>query len=156
MKGRGDQKVFILSTPTVRRHSLGTDLGVIMTALDGGALTSVASRTDLPHRRGRGLLGRTDSQLASACLRVAPPCGTEAGAFLSSLRNNHSFSNLLVIRIFQIFQDSPELQKCFQLDVGAVVFPGFSPSPQGLHKILLQLMVHLCQCARVLQHFLFK
>jgi hypothetical protein len=30
-------------TPSVRRHSLSTDLSVIMTALDGGALT-------LPHQ----------------------------------------------------------------------------------------------------------
>jgi hypothetical protein len=48
MKGRGNQS--ILSTPTVRRHSLSTDLGVIMTALDGGALT-------LPHQRGREYIG---------------------------------------------------------------------------------------------------
>ena len=42
-----------LVTPSVRRHSLSTDLSVIMTALDGGALT-------LPPRGGglgRGGIG---------------------------------------------------------------------------------------------------
>ena len=51
--GRGEvteiiNKICSILTPTVRRHSLSTDLDVIMTALDGGALT-------LPHRRGRGI-----------------------------------------------------------------------------------------------------
>jgi len=32
--------------------------------------------------------GFCEAQLASACLRVVPPCGTEAGAFLSSLKKD--------------------------------------------------------------------
>ena len=49
-RGGGTQKVYILSTPTVRRHSPSSDASIIMTALDGGALA-------LPHQRGRVLWG---------------------------------------------------------------------------------------------------
>ena len=44
---------------------------------------------------GAPVNGISKTQLASACLREVPPCGTKAGPFLSSLRNNHFFSNLL-------------------------------------------------------------
>ncbi len=37
---------------------------------------------------GAPVNGISKTQLASACLREAPPCGAKAGAFLSSLKNN--------------------------------------------------------------------
>jgi len=39
--------------------------------------------------------GFRKAQLASACLRVAPPCGAEAGAFLISLKKNEFFNMFL-------------------------------------------------------------
>ena len=47
----GGGRLVLLSTPTVRRHSLSTDLGVIVTALDGGALA-------LPHQGGGSRPGK--------------------------------------------------------------------------------------------------
>jgi hypothetical protein len=42
--------------------------------------------------------GISKTQLASACLREAPPCGAKAGTFLSCLKNNHFFGNLSIIK----------------------------------------------------------
>jgi len=55
------------------------------------------ARSRFGEGRGAPVNGISKTQLASACLREAPLCGTKVGAFLSSLRNNHFFNNLLDI-----------------------------------------------------------
>ena len=51
-----------------------------------GLLQRTSKYASLLRISGAPVNGISQTQLASACLRVAPPCGANAGAFLSSLK----------------------------------------------------------------------
>jgi len=50
-------------------------------------------------RRGAPVNGISKTQLASACLREAPPCGAKAGAFLTRLKRKDFQQTVKIIAI---------------------------------------------------------
>jgi len=76
------------------------------TALPGRLTISAAWRHTVVNaymRSLQGISGSPQTQLASACLRVVPLCGTKAGAFLSTLRNNHFSTTCKSVTFISLF-----------------------------------------------------